>query len=156
MPHVCVNSWCKAPFEITKSDQEIYDSVSPEISGKKFPIPPPTLCPECRVQRRIASINVRNLYTRSCDATGKKLISIFSPEKKVPVYDVPYWWSDQWDPFRYGRDIDFSRSCDATGKKLISIFSPEKKVPVYDVPYWWSDQWDPFRYGRDIDFSRSF
>jgi Zn ribbon nucleic-acid-binding protein len=72
-------------------------------------VPPPTLCPEERQRRRLAWRNERNLYHRTCDATGKKIISMFSPEKPFPVYCNDYWWSDQWDARDYGKDFDFTR-----------------------------------------------
>jgi len=100
---------CSAGFEITEADLKFYDSVSPEFAGKKYPVPPPTHCPECRMQRMYATHNIRNLYTRNCSGTGKKIISIYSPDKATPVYEYGYWWSDNWDPMNFGRDVDFSR-----------------------------------------------
>jgi hypothetical protein len=73
-------------------------------------IPPPTLCPDCRQQRRLSFRNERKLYKRKCDATGKDIISIYSPDKPYTVYHQDYWWSDAWEPMDYGRDFDFSRS----------------------------------------------
>jgi hypothetical protein len=49
-------------------------------------------------------------YSRTCDATGEKVVSLYSPKKDLKVYSVKYWWSDKWDPKSYGRDFDFSRS----------------------------------------------
>jgi Zn ribbon nucleic-acid-binding protein len=88
------------PFEITDDDLKFYE---------KMGVPPPTLCPEERQRRRLAWRNERNLYHRTCDATGKKIISMFSPEKPFPVYCNDYWWSDQWDARDYGKDFDFTR-----------------------------------------------
>jgi hypothetical protein len=48
-------------------------------------------------------------YNRLCDATGEKIISLYSPEKPYTVYSVKYWWSDSWDGKSFGRDFDFSR-----------------------------------------------
>ncbi len=31
------------------------------------------------------------------------------PEAPMPVYDLKYWLSDEWDPMQYGREYDFSR-----------------------------------------------
>lgn len=100
---------CSAPFEITQEDLTFYEKVSPEFNGKKEPIPPPTLCPECRVQRRMAFRNERNLYHRKCDLTGKQIISIYSPDKSYKVYDQAAWWSDDGDPLSFGRLFDVSR-----------------------------------------------
>lgn len=73
-------------------------------------MPAPTLCPDCRQRRRLSFRNERNLYRRSCDASGKQIISIYSPDKPYKVYDQKIWRSDGWDPMSYGRAFDFSRS----------------------------------------------
>ena len=101
---------CAAGFEITDEDLAFYDAVSPVIAEKKYPLPPPTSCPSCRYRQRLTWRNERNLYKRTCSATGKPIVSIWSPEKKSPpVYEQAYWWSDKWDARTYGRDVDFSR-----------------------------------------------
>src|SRR5688572_21748546 len=102
---------CGKSYEITNSDLEFYDAVSPVFSGKKYAVPPPTKCPSCRYQQRLTWRNERNFHRRTCDATGEEVVSIFSADKEwPPVYKQDYWWSDKWDPKSYGRDIDFSRS----------------------------------------------
>jgi Zn ribbon nucleic-acid-binding protein len=100
---------CGISFPITDKDIEFYGKVSPIFGGKKYLIPPPTLCPDCRQQRRLAFRNERKLYKRKCDATGRDIISIYSPDKPYTVYNQEYWWSDAWDPMSYGREFDFSR-----------------------------------------------
>lgn len=35
---------------------------------------------------------------------------MYSPEAPYQVYCPRCWWSDNWDPFEYGRDYDFSRN----------------------------------------------
>jgi hypothetical protein len=54
--------------------------------------------------------NERVLYKRPCNAPGhtEEIISTFSPDKRVIVYDEKYWWSDAWDPLTYGTAYDFS------------------------------------------------
>ena len=76
---------------------------------KKFFIPGPTLCPDCRMQRRLCFRNERKLYRRKCDFTGKSIVALYSPESSYKVYSQDVWWSDKWDPLSYGRDFDFSR-----------------------------------------------
>lgn len=100
---------CSADFELTDSDLAFLKKVSPVIGGKCFEIPPPTLCYECRLRRRMAWRNDNHLYERKCDFSGKKLISTFRPDAGVKVYDKEIWWGDQWDPLDYSRDYDFSR-----------------------------------------------
>ncbi len=101
---------CSKKIEITNSDLEFYKKVSPKFDGKVFEIPSPTLCPECRQQRRLAFRNERKLYKRKCDATGENIISIYSPDKKYKIFEQNFWWSDKWNPLDYGKDFDFSKS----------------------------------------------
>ena len=54
--------------------------------------------------------NEKHLYKRKCDATGKQIVSTYSPDKKIPIYDQKVRWSDNRDPLDYGQDFDFSRS----------------------------------------------
>ncbi len=92
------------------------------ISGKEFEItedeivrreelgiPRPTLCPRERMRRRLMFRNEHTLFRRKCDGTGKTVISLYPPEFKTDVYDNEFWWSDNWDAMKYGRDFDFSR-----------------------------------------------
>ena len=101
---------CQSSFDITDTDLEFYDKVSPIIGDKKYPLPSPTLCPDCRQQRRLSCRNETNLYSRACDATGKNIISIYSPDKPYTVFAADYWWSDSWDATDYGLDYDFNLS----------------------------------------------
>ncbi len=109
---------CWASFEITDKDLEFYDKISPVFGWKKYQIPSPTLCPDCRQQRRMAFRNERKLYRRKCDLTGKSVISIYHPESGYSICDKNYWRSDQWDPMKYGKDFDASKSFFSQFEKL--------------------------------------
>ena len=100
---------CEAKFEITEKDLEFYEKVSPVFDWKKYLIPCPTLCPDCRQQRRLSFRNERKLYKRKCDFSWKDIISIYSPDKKYKVYDTEIWWSDKWEPLDYWKDFDFEK-----------------------------------------------
>ena len=97
-------------FLITDADQRFYE---------KMGVPLPSLCPEERSRRRLAFRNERSLYHRPCDGTGKKIISLHSPEKPYPVYENDYWWGDTWDAGKYARDYDFSRPFFDQFKELV-------------------------------------
>lgn len=73
-------------------------------------MPPPSLCYEERLRRRLSWRNEMNLFHQSCSATGKNIITMFPPESDMKVVDKDYWWSDKWDPLNYGQDYDFNRS----------------------------------------------
>jgi hypothetical protein len=87
-------------FTITDEDLQFYE---------KMGVPTPTLCPKERQRRRLAWQNMYQLYHRKCDATGKKIISNFSADKSIPIYDQTYWWSNKWDATDFGQEFDFSR-----------------------------------------------
>jgi len=106
MLQTCRNPWCKQSFDITQDDLLFYDQVSPVFAGKKFAVPPPPLCPDCRRQRRYLFRNERNLYRRSCDLCKKQIVSVYQQEAPFPVYCNRCWWSDQWDPFASGVHYD--------------------------------------------------
>ncbi len=92
---------CKNDFTIEPDDFSFYE---------KIKVPPPTFCPECRLIRRLIFRNDRVWHHRKCDATGKSILSIYSPDMKVKVYDQEYWKSDKWDSMDYGRDYNFDQS----------------------------------------------
>jgi len=95
---ICQN--CGKRFTIEPEDFEFYQKIN---------VPPPTFCPDCRLQRRMSFYNLRKLYKRKCDFSGKSLISIYHPDGPYKVYHQEIWHSDKWDPVSYGREYDFSR-----------------------------------------------
>jgi len=101
---------CSADFEVTDADRAFYEKVSPTFGGKKYLIPEPTFCPDCRLQRRKSFRNEYELYKGKSSLSGKPLVTMFSPDKKVTIYSYDEWWSDDWDATDYGQEFDFSRS----------------------------------------------
>ncbi|MFA6256863.1 MAG: hypothetical protein WCT29_00975 [Candidatus Paceibacterota bacterium] len=91
---------CKKNFTIEVDDFGFYE---------KIKVPPPTFCPECRFVRRLATMNDRFFYKRKCDLTGKEIFSIYPEGTEFPVYETDAWYSDAWDPYKYGMEYDFSR-----------------------------------------------
>ena len=91
---------CKQQFTIYPEDKEFY---------KRIDVPEPTLCFDCRQQRRYAWRNERVFYDRKCDLCNKPTVSIYSPNKPYKIYCQDCWWGDGWDALEYGRDFDFSR-----------------------------------------------
>ncbi len=101
---------CTVNFEITQEDKKFYSKLS---------ISEPTLCPDCRQQRRLSFRNERTLYQRKCDLCKKDIISIYSSDKPFPVYCQTCFWSDQWDALDYGKDLDFQKDFFEQYKKLM-------------------------------------
>lgn len=108
MTKIC--SPCQNTFEITPYEQALLKKLSPVIGGKTYVLPEPSLCHPCRRQIRLTFRNERSLYLRTCDLTGKKMVSIYHPKSRFKVFSVEAWYSDQWNPLSYGRDYDPKRS----------------------------------------------
>src|SRR3989344_5905629 len=92
---------CKKDFQIFPEDREFYN---------RFHVPLPTVCPECRMIRRMTFRNERALYKRACDLCHAEKIFMYPADAPFPVYCYQCWWSDMWDPKSYGRDYDFSKN----------------------------------------------
>jgi len=92
---------CNESFSIEKEDKVFYDKIG---------VPFPTLCSECRRQRRLSFRNERKLYKRTCDFSKKNIISNISQDKPFKVYENEIWFSDKWDPMDYGRKFNFKDS----------------------------------------------
>ena len=94
---------------MTDKDVEFYEKISPTFAGQKYLIPSPTLCPDERMRRRLSWRNERKLYHGKCAKTGNQIISTYSHDKDYTVYDPKVWNSDDWSPFEFCADFDFSR-----------------------------------------------
>ncbi len=94
----CAN--CNTTFDILAEDFDFYS---------KIQVPPPTLCPECRLKRRLSWRNDWHLFKKTDERTGEKIFSLYPEESPVKIYDKEYWMSDAWDPMDHGRDFDFNR-----------------------------------------------
>src|SRR3989339_1270439 len=94
---ICQN--CKKDFVIEPDDFAFYE---------KMKVPPPTWCPECRMQRRFTWRNEWKLM-RKKDVHGKEIFSNYHEDSPVKIMETAEWYSDSWDPMEYGRDYDFSR-----------------------------------------------
>ncbi len=106
---------CKADFIIESEDFAFYEKIS---------VPSPTFCYECRTVRKMLWRNERTLYKRKCDAPrhNEDIVSIYHKERKLTVYDQKYWWSDEWDSMKYGRDYDWDKPFFEQWRELRDIF----------------------------------
>lgn len=101
---------CSTDFTITPEHAAMIEKLSPVIAGKTYAIPNPTRCPACRQRRRIAFRNDRHYYKNTCSSCKKQVISIYSPDKNLPVLCHECFWSDQWSAVQYGRPFDFGKT----------------------------------------------
>ncbi len=109
---ICKN--CTTAFTIAPEDFEFYAKVK---------VPPPTWCPLCRMQRRMAFRNERTLYKRVCDKCGKSMICGYPKQTAFPIYCSNCWWGDSWDSMSYGIEYDPSKTFFQQLKEL------QSKVP---------------------------
>ncbi len=113
---ICQN--CKKEFVIEPDDFGFYE---------KIKVPPPTFCPECRHQRRLAIRNERVFYWRNCNSCNQKIISYYHGDKEQAVWCPSCWWSDKSNPLSYGKDFNFSKPFFEQFKDLY------KKVPTLSL-----------------------
>lgn len=109
---------CNGNFEVTETHQKFYE---------KMKVGAPTLCPKCRMQRRLAFRNDRSLYKTKSALSGESIITMYNPKHGFKVYEQKEWYGDAWDPMDYGRDFDFS-------KPFFEQFAElQKVVPRFNV-----------------------
>lgn len=101
---------CKLDFIIESDDFSFYE---------KIKVPPPTFCPDCRFKRRLYHYNKRALYKGVCKLCKKETFSMYHESESIIVYCNNCWWSDQWDPFLYSRNYDFSKTFFEQMKELL-------------------------------------
>ena len=80
-----------------------------KAEGPRFQLPPMDFCPNCRRRRRLAFRNSTTLYMRTCDLTGRRVSSIYNPDKPFKVYYHKDWWAQERPMTDHGRDFDFDR-----------------------------------------------
>ncbi|MFA5076356.1 MAG: hypothetical protein WC480_02985 [Patescibacteria group bacterium] len=104
---------CNQEFIISDFEIKFLDRISPVIGGRKYQIPQPVFCSECRLRFRTVHRNEAYLFKNVSAKSGREIISLYSPEmpwnKELKLYTPEEWWQDDWDGLDYGRDFDFSR-----------------------------------------------
>ena len=97
-------------FEISQAEQEYCE---------KRGIPLPIICPVERFREMYSWRNETKLFQRPCSHMGKMMVSSYRPYTPFPVFDRDAWFSDELDPFAFGRAYDFTRSFFDQYKDLI-------------------------------------
>ena len=108
---------CKKDFVIEPEDFNFYD---------KIKVPPPSFCPLCRVQRRLAWRNERKLFRIKNFLTGQDIFSSYPTESGRKIMTREEWFGDNWDAMEYAMDIDFTKPF------LEQIEELNKIVPIYN------------------------
>lgn len=97
-------------FPLYRSEQAFFDKKKISFAWHSFEVPTPELCTQERVKAKLIFRNERKLYRRSCDKTGKIIISNYAPDKNYIVYDKEYRRSDNRDALEYWVDFDYSKT----------------------------------------------
>mgnify|MGYP003392523024 CR=1 FL=1 len=92
---------CKNDFIIEPEDFNFYE---------KIKVPPPTFCPLCRAQRRLAFRNERKLFKVKDAITGNQILSTYPTESGRKIITHEAWLRDDWDAMEQGQEYDFSRT----------------------------------------------
>ena len=82
--------------------------ISPTFAGQKYLIPSPTLCPDERMRRRLVEKRTKTLSRKMCQ-DGNQIISTIHMTKTIRSTIQKVWNSDDWNPFEFCSDFDFSR-----------------------------------------------
>jgi hypothetical protein len=94
------SKYCIGDFDITPDDFTFYEKIN---------VPPPSFCPECRLQRRLVWMKGIDLFYRKCDLCQEMKLSMYHPDAPYVVYCDRCWWSDNWDARGYGQSYDSTR-----------------------------------------------
>ena len=111
---------CHTNFVIVPDDFSFYE---------KIKVPTPTFCPACRYKRRIIWRNVHNLFRGKDAINGKDIFMGIPPESGIPVYELSYWNSDNWDALEYGKGYNFEKTFFEQFRELFySVPFPSKSM----------------------------
>jgi len=113
---VCQN--CKKDFIIEPEDFNFYE---------KIKVPPPTFCPLCRAERRLAFRNERKLFKVRDAFTDKDIFSLYPQETGNKSITEEEWFKDDFDASKYEQLYDFSIPF------LKQLFELKKEVPVFSL-----------------------
>ena len=109
---------CKKDFTIEPEDFNFY---------QKIKVPPPTFCPLCRAERRLAVRNERKLFKVKSAFSGKDIFSLYPVEMGNKSLPQDEWFSDDWDALTYGREYDFSKPF------FNQLLELKKEVPAFSL-----------------------
>lgn len=122
---ICENPVCQQPFTVSDEDLAFLEKVSPVFDGTHYDIPPPRLCPHCRLQRRMAHRNHTYVYKGVSCTDGASIMSMFPEDTALQIMDTKEWWEDRHDPLAHGRDFS---SNDPFFAQFAAVFA---NAPLY-------------------------
>ncbi len=107
---------CHNEFWIEPDDFQFYE---------KIKVPPPTFCPDCRLQRRLMFRNEHFLYKVKSAFSGKEIFSGHPSDSGIKVYENDAWYSDKWNASSFAKEYDFSKPFFLQLNELL------RSVPIY-------------------------
>ncbi len=81
---------CGAGFEVAETDKA-------------------SQCADCKRIQLMNFRNERTFYNGTCKKCGNRMVSCFSSNSPFQIWCSECWWSDKFDPLKYGKDFDFNR-----------------------------------------------
>jgi hypothetical protein len=115
---------CGNDFTSSNLENELRSKLAPIVAGRTFSLPSPTLCVDCRMQRRLVWRNELNLFRGLDFLSGKSILTFIPPVTKARVIEVEQWHSDAWNELDYGQAFDPTRPFFAQFQELLA------KVPL--------------------------
>ncbi len=101
---------CAESFQVSVAELNFLKKISPRIGETVQDIPPPTLCPACRLQRRMAHRNQIYVTRQQVGDTKVQFFSMYFGKPPFPVVSNADWWDEKnWSPEEFGREFDFTR-----------------------------------------------
>ncbi|MEK7085686.1 MAG: hypothetical protein AAB953_01585, partial [Patescibacteria group bacterium] len=91
---------CGKQFEVSQGHKE---------HCEKLKIPTSSHCLDCRRIQLMNFRNERTFYSDTCKNCGNRMISCFSSNSPFTIWCSECWWSDKFDPLKYGKEFDFNR-----------------------------------------------
>ncbi len=95
---------CSSSYELLPGEAALHEKIVSTF--ETGPMDPPQICPDCRLQKKMAWRNERHLYHRKCDKSGKMILSVYPEKTLFPVYERSAWWGDDWDALEFGKPWD--------------------------------------------------
>ncbi|MBU0648467.1 hypothetical protein KJ855_04790 [Patescibacteria group bacterium] len=68
---------CPNQFKLSEPEQRLLS---------KLMVPPPTFCPDCRIQRKLLWRNERTLYASQCAMCQKNMVMMYPPNTSHTIY----------------------------------------------------------------------
>lgn len=125
---------CKNQFEVTADEKGLYEKIG---------IPIPEKCFKCRMQHLFAFWVFGKFRKGKSDLSGKDLITTLPARTRYPVYTSHEWFSDQWDPMKYGQDYYPDRGFFEQFKELQEKVPRPHQVGKNNLNCdWCDDVWD--------------